>query len=118
MVNASRIVLLGFILTITGMFLILIGNIDNIGGFVYVFPFFFFGSTEIIPSFFIVLSAIATIAYFYYISRNFLLNQSSRISDKPQYLCPNCGAKLDGTPLYCSICGLPLESKSDEEYYS
>jgi ribosomal protein L40E len=110
--DASRYIFLGFILVVAGILIIMIGSFSQIGGSVYIFPFFFFSTSTPIPAFIIIIMALATLGYFYYVSKQVIVqNTQSMNSDS---ICPECGAHNLRYARHCSVCGASISTQMDE----
>ena len=110
--DASRYIFLGFILVVAGVFIILIGSSTGTGGSVYIFPFFFFTTSTPIPAFIIIIMALATIGYFYYISKQFITRNAHLKNN--EVICPECGFHNPRLANYCSVCGAVISNQMDE----
>ena len=108
--KSIRLVFVGFLLVVTGIFLVAISTMGDTGGFVYIFPFFFVSGNSTLPAAFIFLSALATIAYFYYISRSFIRDLETYEDIK----CTHCGAKIESGMNYCPICATPVSRYGED----
>ena len=104
--DASRYIFLGFILVVAGILIIMIGSFSQIGGSVYIFPFFFFSTSTPIPAFIIIIMALATLGYFYYISKQAIVQNTHSVNSDT--ICPECGTRNPRYARYCSECGASI----------
>ena len=105
-------IMVGFILVTIGITILVLASSGFEGGFVFVFPFFFFGnigSSNIIPIVGLVLFLVVTFILFY--SNWIRFPHSDGISEemkmyiKYDAYCPYCGEAMPRNAKYCPTCG-------------
>jgi hypothetical protein len=118
--RVDQILLLGFILVFLGITFIVLGQ-ETASGFVFVFPFFFFGDAN--PLFVIPLIIMGVVMFCLLMKPNFAsfvdYRTEKRTGPTDQYvrigeLCMFCGGPVPERSEYCPSCGNSLEAGREQ----
>jgi hypothetical protein len=113
-------IMIGFIVLILGIIVLTLAGSDFEGGFVFIFPFFFFGdigSLGIIPIIGLVLFLVVTLILFYSswirFSNPDVISKEMKTYIKYDTYCTFCGEPMPKTARYCPTCG-QLQEESNQ----
>jgi len=116
------LVLIGFVVIAAGFLLLATSNADHVGGFVFVFPFFFFGNMGPmwILGFAFLFLFFMTLILTMAASRRMADWQTSAPSATERLYMPKvgrctvCGAPLPESASFCPRCGSPVDTESNQ----
>jgi hypothetical protein len=97
---------------VVGLIISSIGSVE-VGGFVFIFPFFVFGGSYTTAGL-VVFGILSTILFIVMLSYSGL--QDIRAIDGPRRKCLECGETVSRTATYCQGCGQRIFDDSGDEY--
>jgi len=113
------VIVLGFILISLGVMVLVVSGSSFEGGFVFVFPFFFFGNIDSLSivsivgfAFFIVVLFILMFDNWFNFKHPDAISEGMKTYIRYDTICTFCGEAMPKTARYCPTCGHDQENNS------